>query len=96
MARKISGPFCDVHIQSTGNVGSTTSNSEIFHNLINSEMSIYSNADEFSSTHLTRFVEKIKKKSKLKQPTKCKKDNTRRINPMIDLLSSEGYKDRFY
>ena len=96
MARKISGPFSDVSIQSTGNVGSTTSNSEIFLNLIHNEMSVYSNADEFSSTHLTDFVERVKKKSNTKKSSNSNRHNSRKINPLIDLLGPEGYTNGYY
>ena len=96
MARKISGPFSDVSIHSTGNIGSTTSNNEVFLNLIHNEMSRYSSADEFSSTHLVDFVERIKKKSKLRKGSQTNRENSRKMNPLIDLLGPESYKNRFY
>tara|TARA_S200000501_G_C20734362_1_gene704317 strand:- start:791 stop:1081 length:291 start_codon:yes stop_codon:yes gene_type:complete len=96
MARKISGPFTDVSIQSVGNVGTTTSNNEVFHNLIHNEMAIYKEADKFSSAHLVDFVERVKKKQRLKKGSKTKRDNTRKINPLIDLLGPQNYINRVY
>ena len=67
MARKISGPFCDVSIHTTGNIGSTLNNNDVFFNLMHSEMAMHSNADEFSSTRLTQFVDRIKKEDRLNE-----------------------------
>ena len=81
MARKINGPFCDVSIQTIGSLGSTTNNNDVFFNLMHSEMALHTNADEFSSAQLTQFVDRIKKRSKIKDTTKTSIQHTENLDP---------------
>ena len=54
MARKINGPFGDVSIHTIGQMGSTTTNNDVFFNLIHSEMNLY--AHEYSSTEVLSLL----------------------------------------
>ena len=96
MARKINGPFCDVSIQTIGNVGSTTNNNDVFFNLIHSEMAMHNNADEFSSTQLTQFVDRIKKRASLKRTTKSNRNHTEKLDPNVDLFGPTGFQHNLY
>ncbi len=96
MARKINGPFADVSIQTIGQNGSTTNNNDVFFNLIHSEMSMHSSADEFSATHLTKFVDRIKKRTSAKKTTKSSRNNTKKLDPFVDLLGPTGFQDNLY
>lgn len=91
MARKISGPFCDVSIHTTGNIGSTLNNNDVFFNLMHSEMAMHSNADEFSSTRLTQFVDRIKKRGSIKRTTKSSSHHTENLDPYTDMYGPTGF-----
>ena len=91
MARKINGPFCDVSIQTIGSLGSTTNNNDVFFNLMHSEMALHTNADEFSSAQLTQFVERIKKRSKIKTTTKTSIQHTENLDPFTDMFGPTGF-----
>ena len=91
MARKINGPFCDVSIQTIGSMGSTSNNNDVFFNLIHSEMAMHSNADEFSSTRLTQFVDRIKKRANIKKSTKSSPHNSENLDPTTDLYGPTGF-----
>lgn len=91
MARKINGPFCDVSIQTIGSLGSTTNNNDVFFNLMHSEMALHTNADEFSSTQLTQFVDRIKKRSKIKNTTKTSIQHTENLDPFTDMFGPTGF-----
>ena len=93
MARKITGPFCDVTIQTIGHMGSTSVHNDAFFKLVLDEIAIYSNTDELSSAKISSFVEKIQKKSKAKKTTHTNRNNTRKLNPKVDLFGSKHYID---
>ena len=96
MARKIRGPFNDVNIQTIGHVGSTTNNNDVFFNLIHSELAMHSSADEFSSTQLTQFVDRIKKRTRNKKGTATSRSVTKKLDPFVDLLGPTGLQDNLY
>ena len=94
MARKINGPFGDVSIHTTGQMGSTTTNNDVFFNLIHSEMNLY--AHEFSSTRSAQFVERLKRKTKTNQLSKSNRDETQNLDPFIDVLGPIGFQQKYY
>jgi hypothetical protein len=91
MARKIHGPFCDVSIQTIGSLGSTTNNNDVFFNLMHSEMAMHTHADEFSSTQLTQFVDRIKKRARTKANTKSSTHHTVNLDPYTDMYGPSGF-----
>ena len=94
MARKINGPFGDVSIHVIGQQGSTTSNDDVFFNLINSELNHY--VDEFSSTRRTRIVDRVKYRGKLKESSKTTREETQNLDPFIDQFGPNGFQNKFY
>ena len=53
-------------------------------------------ADEFSATHLTKFVDRIKKRTSAKKTTKSSRNNTKKLDPFVDLLGPTGFQDNLY
>ncbi len=96
MARKIKGPFTDVNIQTIGSQGTSRNNNDVFFNLIHSEIAMHSTADEFSSTQLTQFVDRIKKRTKLKKSSEASSNVTKKLDPFVDLLGPTGFQDNLY
>ncbi|MEK9727293.1 MAG: hypothetical protein VW397_04200 [Candidatus Margulisiibacteriota bacterium] len=94
MARKINGPFGDVSIYTHGQQGSTTTNEDVFFNLIHSEMNLY--ADEFSSAQRTRIVDKITQLGKAKKSTPSTREETQNLDPFIDILGPSGFQNKLY
>jgi len=94
MARKINGPFGDVSIHTIGQQGSTTTNEDVFFNLINSEINNF--ADDFSSTRNTQFVDRIKRIAMLKRSSETTREDTQNLDPYIDLLGPKGFQNKYY
>ncbi len=94
MARKINGPFGDVSIHIHGQQGSTTTNEDVFFNLIHSEINRY--AEEFSSTQRTQIVDKIKRRGKLNKASKSTREDTQNLDPFVDLLGPGGFQNKLY
>ena len=94
MARKINGPFGDVSIHTIGQMGSTTTNNDVFFNLIHSEMNLY--AHEYSSTRSAQLVERLKRKTKNNRLSTSRRDETQNLDPFIDHLGPSGFQQRYY
>ena len=91
MARKVNGPFNNVTIQTIGHMGSTSVYTDNFSKLVIDNMTLFCNADEMSTIHLTDFVEKIKKRTKSKKSKKQNRSFSKKQAPIVDLLGPENY-----
>jgi hypothetical protein len=94
MARKINGPFGDISIATIGQQGSTTTNEDVFFNLIHSELDLYT--DEFSSTRRTQFVDRIKRLGRSHRSSKITRENTQNLDPYIDVTGPKGFQNKYY
>tara|TARA_A100001015_G_C14552433_1_gene542101 strand:- start:101 stop:394 length:294 start_codon:yes stop_codon:yes gene_type:complete len=91
MARKISGPFNNVTIQTIGHMGSTSMYNDDFSKIVLDQMAIFSQSDELSAIHLTDFVDKMRKRLKQQNSKKTNRLHSKKQAPIVDLIGPENY-----
>ena len=91
MARKINGPFGDVSIHTIGQMGSTTTNNDVFFNLIHSEMNLY--AHEYSSTRSAQLVERLKTKNQEQPIINQSGDETQNLIRLLTTWDHPGFNN---